>query len=142
MELSELVVYNGKLLTFDDRTGFVYEIINDKIVPWIMLVDGDGHTMKGFKSEWATVKEQTLYVGSMGKEWTTGEGDFESYDPMYVKAVSMNGEVKHLNWVDNYKTIRSIMDITWPGYMIHESGVWSSENRKWYFLPRRCSREK
>uniref|UniRef100_A0A182SB32 Uncharacterized protein n=1 Tax=Anopheles maculatus TaxID=74869 RepID=A0A182SB32_9DIPT len=26
MELSELVVFNGKLLTFDDRTGLVYEI--------------------------------------------------------------------------------------------------------------------
>lgn len=42
MELSELVVFDGKLLTFDDRTGIVFEIINDKIFPWLLLMDGDG----------------------------------------------------------------------------------------------------
>lgn len=42
MELSELVVFNGKLLTFDDRTGMVFEIINDKAIPWLLLLDGDG----------------------------------------------------------------------------------------------------
>lgn len=26
--------------------------------------------------------------------------------------------------------------------MIHESGMWSTLNRKWYFLPRRCSKER
>lgn len=43
MELSELVVFDGRLLTFDDRTGIVYEIVNEqKMVPWVLLVDGDG----------------------------------------------------------------------------------------------------
>lgn len=94
MELSELVTFNGRILTFDDRTGMVYEIVGDKVVPWIILMDGDGRSAKGFKSEWASVKDEVLFVGSMGKEWTTANGDFESYDPMYVKAVSVNGEVK------------------------------------------------
>lgn len=94
MELSELVTFNGRILTFDDRTGMVYEIIGDKVVPWIILMDGDGHSTKGFKSEWATVKDEVLFVGSMGKEWTTASGDFESYDPMFVKAISMTGEVR------------------------------------------------
>lgn len=48
---------------------------------------------KGFKSEWATVKDQTLYVGSMGKEWTTEDGMFQNYNPMFVKAVTTKGEV-------------------------------------------------
>lgn len=48
---------------------------------------------KGFKSEWATVKDEILYVGSMGKEWTTPSGDFENNNPQYVKAVTMKGEV-------------------------------------------------
>lgn len=142
MELSELVVFNGRLLTFDDRTGFIYEIVNDKIIPWIFLSDGKGNNMKGFKSEWAAVKDQHLFVGSMGKEWTTSDGQFESNDPMFVKSVNINGEVHHLNWVNNYKTLRLTLSIKWPGYMIHESGVWSAEHRKWYFLPRRASREK
>lgn len=25
--------------------------------------------------------------------------------------------------------------------MIHESGVWSNIHKKWFFLPRRCSKE-
>lgn len=48
MELSELKVFNGKLYTFDDRTGIVYQIIeNQKIIPWVLLTDGDGQSMKG-----------------------------------------------------------------------------------------------
>lgn len=101
MELSELVTFNGKILTFDDRTGLVYELIDDKVIPWVLLMDGAGRTAKGFKSEWATVKDEVLYVGSMGKEWTTSTGKFESFDPMYVKAVSMSGEVSKLKLQKN-----------------------------------------
>ena len=50
-ELSELVVSNGKLLTVDDRSGVVYEIIDNTLVPWVVLPDGDGRTPKGFKAE-------------------------------------------------------------------------------------------
>lgn len=95
MELSELVTFNGRILTFDDRTGLVYELLGDRVIPWIVLMDGDGRASKGFKSEWATVKDEILYVGSMGKEWTTAAGEFGSYDPMYVKAVTMTGEVSY-----------------------------------------------
>lgn len=93
MELSELVTFNGRMLTFDDRTGIVFHLKDDKVIPWVLLMDGPGDTGKGFKSEWATVKDEVLYVGSMGKEWTTSAGDFVSFDPMYVKAVTMSGEV-------------------------------------------------
>lgn len=47
MELSELVVFNGKLYTVDDRTGVVYKIIDDQIIPWVVLEDGDGNVNKG-----------------------------------------------------------------------------------------------
>lgn len=50
-------------------------------------------TNKGFKSEWATVRDQVLYVGSMGKEWTTADGLFQNNNPMYLKAVTTKGEV-------------------------------------------------
>ncbi|ALC45803.1 CG5276 [Drosophila busckii] len=143
MELSELITFDGKLLSFDDRTGLIYEISNDKAIPWLILLDGDGHNAKGFKSEWAAVKQQTLYVGSMGKEWTTGSGEFENNNPMYVKAIKPTGEVRSLNWVDNFKQLRlQSKQIAWPGYMIHESGVWSQLHQRWFFLPRRCSKEK
>jgi len=142
MELSELIVFDGRLLTFDDRTGIVFEIVNEeKMVPWVLLTDGDGKSNKGFKSEWATVKNEVLYVGSMGKEWTTGSGEFESHDPQYVKAVTTKGQVTHINWVKEYNRLRESIGIYWPGYMIHESGVWSDVHRRWFFLPRRCSKE-
>lgn len=143
MELSELVVFNGRLLTFDDRTGLVYAIENDHVYPWLLLMDGDGKaSSKGFKSEWATVKDQVLYVGSMGKEWTTSSGEFENNNPMFVKAITVHGEVYHLNWVNNFKALRASIGIEWPGYMIHESGEWSNELKRWVFLPRRCSKDR
>lgn len=46
-----------------------------------------------------------------------------------------------MNWVKEYNQIRSILNIHWPGYMIHESGVWSNVHQRWFFLPRRCSKE-
>lgn len=100
MELSELVIFNGKLLTFDDRTGIVYELKDGKAYPWVILMDGDGISQKGFKSEWATVKDEILFVGSMGKEWTTSSGEFESFDPMYVKAITVTGEVRNFSQLE------------------------------------------
>lgn len=142
MELSELVTFNGRLLTFDDRTGIVFELQNDKVAPWVILTDGETISQKGFKSEWATVKNQMLFVGSMGKEWTDASGKFENFNPMMVKVISVTGEVKTLNWTRNFKALRSELGIEWPGYVIHESGAWSEHNQKWFFLPRRCSTER
>lgn len=49
MELSELLVFNGHLYTIDDRTGIVYEIEDEnKIFPWVVLSDGNGHEIKGY----------------------------------------------------------------------------------------------
>ena len=51
MELSELTVFNGKLYSCDDRTGIIYEITtDDKILPWVILQDGNGHVAKGTNS--------------------------------------------------------------------------------------------
>lgn len=47
MELSELVAFNGKLYSVDDRTGVVYNIHGNKAVPWVILTDGDGSVAKG-----------------------------------------------------------------------------------------------
>lgn len=55
MELSELMVFNGKLYSCDDRTGIVYELTNldgDEVVPvpWVILADGNGTISKGRQS--------------------------------------------------------------------------------------------
>ncbi|XP_054717622.1 soluble calcium-activated nucleotidase 1-like [Uloborus diversus] len=139
MELSELVVFNGKLLSFDDRTGVIYEISENKAIPWILLTDGNGRTTKGFKSEWATVKNQELYVGGLGKEWTSSTGKFLNNNPQWVKVVSPLGQVEHKDWRQNYLSLRKTAHIEFPGYMIHEAVVWSEVHKEWFFLPRRAS---
>ncbi len=57
MELSELLYFHDKLLSFSDRTGVIYEIRELKLVPLWILSDFDGNSEDGFKSEWATVKD-------------------------------------------------------------------------------------
>jgi soluble calcium-activated nucleotidase 1 len=47
MELSELIVFNGKLYVVDDRTGIIYELLDDRVIPFVMLNDGDGRLKKG-----------------------------------------------------------------------------------------------
>jgi len=143
MELSELSVFNGRLLTLDDRTGIVYSIVDsDHVVPWVILSDGDGSRSKGFKAEWSTVQGDKLVVGGLGKEWTTQTGEILNHDPMWVKEISCDGGVKHVNWRDHYTAVRESVGITWPGYMIHEAVCWSSVRQEWVFLPRRMSKEK
>lgn len=47
MELSELVTFDGHLLSFDDRTGAIYFIEGEEAYPWVILMDGNGKNSKG-----------------------------------------------------------------------------------------------
>ncbi|KAM6957505.1 soluble calcium-activated nucleotidase 1 isoform 1-T2 [Aplochiton taeniatus] len=142
MELSELAAFNGKLYSVDDRTGVVYQIDGDKAVPWVILPDGDGSVAKGFKAEWLAVKDEHLYVGGLGKEWTTTSGEFVNNNPEWVKVVGHRGDVQHHNWVPKYNLLKSAADIKPPGYLIHESAAWSDTLQRWFFLPRRVSQDR
>ena len=139
MELSELQVFNGKLVSLDDRTGVVYSIVSGRVVPWVIISDGGGGSSKGFKGEWSTVKGKTLMVGGLGKEWTTSQGEVINHDPMWVKEISSDGAVKHIDWRNRYIAVRQAAGIAWPGYMIHEAVGWSGVRGEWVFLPRRMS---
>lgn len=141
MELSELIVFNGKLYAVDDRTGVVFQIQDKHTIAWVILPDGDGTEAKGFKAEWMAVKGKTLYVGGLGKEWTTTEGVFQNHNPQWVKSIGANGDVVHHNWVSRYKALRGALGIQYPGYVIHEAANWSDKHKKWFFLPRRASHD-
>ncbi|XP_069050637.1 soluble calcium-activated nucleotidase 1b isoform X2 [Lepisosteus oculatus] len=142
MELSELVAFNGQLYSVDDRTGVVYRITGNRAVPWVILPDGDGSVSKGFKAEWLAVKDERLYVGGLGKEWTTTTGEVVNENPQWVKVVGYQGDVEHENWVPQYNALRAAAGITPPGYLIHESAAWSDTLQRWFFLPRRASAER
>jgi len=143
MELSDLTYFNNQLLTCDDRIGIVYEVDAEKsqVIARHILVDGDGRSKKGFKCEWTTVKDGLLYVGGLGKEWTKPDGTPISRDPQYVKTIDANGHVEHISWVEVYEALRQATDTQAPGYLIHEAVRFNPFNRRWYFLPRRASKE-
>ncbi|KAJ8283175.1 hypothetical protein COCON_G00020250 [Conger conger] len=112
MELSELVAFDGHLYSVDDRTGVVYRIHGNRAVPWVILPDGDGSVPKGFKAEWLAVKDQQLYVGGLGKEWTTTTGEVVNDNPEWVKVVGYHGDVRHQNWVPQYQALRNAAGIS------------------------------
>lgn len=145
-ELSELIAYNGKFYTIDDRTGIVYELIlrcpDPVLIPWLILSDGAGNVNRGFKGEWLAVKDEILYVGSMGKAFTDAQtGEVINLDPFFVKAVSHTGQVQHLDWKMNFDTIASAISVGSKGYLIHEAVAWSQHHKQWFFLPRKESSE-
>lgn len=49
LELSELVTYNGQLITVDDKTGLVYIINGNHLIlwPWVLVVGGNGRQTTG-----------------------------------------------------------------------------------------------
>ncbi|KAJ5072373.1 apyrase [Anaeramoeba ignava] len=140
MELSELIMFEGKLLAFDDRTGIVYEIKDDQAFPRYILADGDGNNNKGFKCEWATVKNRQLYVGSIGKEYVS-DGKILHYNPMWIKIIDKKGKISHVDWKEQYNVIRGATNSLYPSYQIHEAVNWNPTHQKWFFLPRKISHQ-
>lgn len=69
----------------------------------------------GFKAEWLAVKDEHLYVGGLGKEWTTATGEVLNENPEWVKVVGCRGSVDHESWVSSYNALRAAAGIRPPG---------------------------
>eukprot|EP01120_Amphizonella_sp_Union-15-10_P012231 TRINITY_DN5399_c0_g1_i1.p1 TRINITY_DN5399_c0_g1~~TRINITY_DN5399_c0_g1_i1.p1 ORF type:complete len:300 (-),score=61.17 TRINITY_DN5399_c0_g1_i1:59-958(-) len=146
-ELSELIHFNNMLLSCDDRTGIVYELMDfqpttksAKAVPRYILTNGDGNKEKGFKCEWATVYRDKLYIGSVGKEWSDNKGNIVNYDPFYVKTIDAQGHIEHKDWTELYKLLREKTETSFPdGYMMHEAAAWWPKEDVFVFAPRRVA---
>jgi len=145
MELSELTIYQNRLLSFDDRTGDVFELLNTKqgtetyVVPRFVITEGQGDTDKGMKWEWATVKDNELYMGSMGKEYTNPDGSIANTNNLWVSILNKYGELRRLDWAPMFNHVRAALGASSPGYIINEAVLWSDHLQKWVFLPRRIS---
>lgn len=149
-ELSELVLYHNKLYAFDDRTGIMFEVLNYRnsaadpapmIVPRHIFMEGNGNVNKGLKIEWATVKDNVMYIGSFGKEYTNNDGEILHANNLWIVTYNQDGSVKHVNWKENYDAMRKQLGYEHPGYLLHEAITWSPHHRLWYVLPRRVSRD-
>lgn len=130
-EFSELVMFGKRLVTFDDRTGLVCEIRDQhQLVPRQILMTGSGdEAFKGFKSEWATLWNDQLLIGSHGKRPTEE----------WVKLIDRHYGVRSVNWADRYQRIRDALGIGPDGYVIHEAVEWHPYRREWLFFPRKIS---
>lgn len=132
-EFSELIKFGKRLLTFDDRTGLVCEVRHEsQLVPRHILMTGSGdEKFKGFKSEWATLKGDELYVGSHGKraqeEW--------------VKVLDRHYGLRSVDWRDRYQRMREAAGVAGSGYIIHEAAEWHPYRKEWLFFPRKLSSE-
>jgi soluble calcium-activated nucleotidase 1 len=145
MELSDLVRWNGELYTCDDRTGIVMKVVSDgkqsyKVVPFVILNDGDGEQNKGFKCEWMTVKGKNLYIGGFGKEFTDEKGNLINHWPEFIKIIEPSGKIQSTNWSKQFRQLRASTGHLAPGYLLHEAVCWSSKSKQWVFLPRRASK--
>ncbi|KAI5753457.1 hypothetical protein M8J77_000351 [Diaphorina citri] len=138
MELSELIYYDAVLTAFDDKSGIVYKIENGEIYPWVILASGNGKMNKGFKAEWATVKSDKLIVGSHGTN-IYSKDKTKAHESQWIKVISSDGGIQHVNWFENYSKLQNNTECS--GYLIHEAACWSDTHRKWFFLPRKCSKE-
>lgn len=125
------------------ETIVVYEVsLEQKLaIPRWIMPGGDGRSSaKGMKCEWMTVKDEVLYMGSIGKEYIRN-GKITSYENTWIKTLDRVGGVHHIDWKIIYDKLRSATGTEYPGYLVHEAVGWSDQMRKWVFLPRRASKE-
>ena len=154
-EYSALEIFDGKMVTADDRTGAVDVIapcgqgFNFRVSPLendggdVKLKLGDGKKDKPLKCEWSTQKDGLLYVGSTGKERTDDDGNVVHRGEMWIKTIAPGTlEVTDIDWTEMYNSIRTAAECPHgAGYMIHEGARWSDVHKKWFFLPRKMSRQ-
>lgn len=133
-EFSELTLFGGKLLTFDDRTGLVCEVRHEhQLIPRHILMTGSGdEAFKGFKSEWATLKDDQLIVGSHGK----------LRSEKWVKWLDRDYRLISRDWHGPYQRMMAAVGVDPEhGYVVHEAAEWHPLYRQWLFFPRKISTE-
>ena len=122
--------------------NFAVQPLEDANGPMALRM-GDGKKDKPLKAEWSTQKGGKCIVGSTGKERTDDDGNVVHEGEMWVKSIDPSTfEIEHLDWRGMYNMLRAAsVTPQGAGYMIHEGGRWSDVHQKWFFIPRKFSRE-
>jgi len=122
-----------------DYTGIIFKIEKGQVFQRQAIADGNGNQPKPMKIEWATVKDDLIYLGSIGKEWVVPDKPPLHYNAEWIKTIDQNGFVENYNWEQEYNALRRAVNASFPGYLIHEAVVWNPNIKKWIFIPRRHS---
>lgn len=141
LELSEIVHWNQHLWVPCDITGIVYRLDykSEDLIQKHILTAGDGNTKFPLKGEWMTVKDNILYVGSIGKEWVTENGQISHYWLEWVIKIHPDNHIERENWKEKYSLLRKSVNATYPSYLLHESAYFDSDSKRWLFMPRKAS---
>jgi soluble calcium-activated nucleotidase 1 len=105
---------------------------------WV-LAGGDGERSQPFKSEWATVRDGRLWVGSVGKPWFSAAGEPVHRDAEWVKTIGADGRIHNHDWGQVYAALRRAANVSDSGYLWHEAVHWDPLTRRWVLLPRKRS---
>jgi len=137
MELSELIRFNRNFFAMCDMTGIIWKVLPESgtVFQRYAIADGNGDVAKPFKTEWATVKDRLLWVGSVGKEISPTDRPAE-----WVKTIHPSGDITNIDWGAIYQTLRTATGTSLPGYLWHEAVHFDHRNRKWIILPRKESK--
>ena len=74
------------------------------------------------------IKDQAMWVGGLGKEWTTTKGEVLNFNPQWVKSIGPTGDVLHHDWVNNYNALREKAGFQAPGWFLSIT-VWFLRHR-------------
>eukprot|EP00913_Durusdinium_trenchii_P016003 g15040.t1 len=103
------------LLAFCDYSGIAYKIdaATGKIFQRWVIADGDGNEPKPFKAEWATIKDDYLWLGSIGFEWYGPSGEILHRNTEWVKVIDFNGMIRNLDWHPVYQAMYVMTCANW-----------------------------
>ena len=106
MELSAAIKYRNKTFVFCDATNSVMRLKDGKVYPRQQILSGSGKETKPFKTEWATVKNGMIWLGSNGKEWVNEEGHVVHRMLEWIKTIDRGGQIRNIDWSSNYRALR------------------------------------
>eukprot|EP00741_Cyanophora_paradoxa_P021499 tig00021357_g20755.t1 len=130
LELVELVIWNGQLLSVDNKTSMLVEIQGPNAIPRVNL--GSDSTGRPFKARWMTIKENLLYIG--------GEGRTDHPDTCQVKRVTPDFQVETIDFFEEYRKMQIACGCM-NGFLGHKAVFFHPLRRKWMMFPRRVSGE-
>lgn len=132
-ELTELILISNSLYTFCDKTGIMFEIVNNQLSPVQIFTEGE-NSPTPMKIEWVARKHSDLYLGSHG----TLSGGRE-----IVAVLSLIDKfIKYENFEFHYEKMRQIARIrNGNGYIAFETAIFDNIRDEWLFIPRKISHQ-
>lgn len=142
LELSELVWFDQRLLTMDDRTGVLLEFVKGLPEPKFFLDTVHGGS-KGFKAEWAVQKGPALLIGSHGNVNLRKSLPMQLINMKTLDITVLDAEhvfsTLHDACIGDQLRLEGERDALKGAYLTHECCAYSKRRGKFFFAPRQVA---